>query len=81
MANIRRAALFGKVAFEAKGSEFLGRIQTEESGSEADTLEQLRFQFFTDGNTDFWDSHTEAEVREHIRTAADSLPIRKHRPV
>lgn len=41
------------------------------SGSMVPTLEQLRFQFFTDGNTDFWDSHTEAEVREHIRTAAD----------
>lgn len=41
------------------------------SGSLVPTLEQLRFQFFTDGNRDFWDSHTEAEVREHIRTAAN----------
>lgn len=41
------------------------------SGSLIPTLEQLRFQFFTDGNNDFWDTHTEAEVREHIRTAAD----------
>jgi hypothetical protein len=37
------------------------------SGPVISTLEQLRFQFFTDGNTDFWDSHTEAEARESIR--------------
>ena len=41
------------------------------SGSLIPTLEQLRFQFFTDGNKDFWDTHTEAEARERIRTAAD----------
>lgn len=40
-------------------------------GSVVPTLEQLRFQFFTDGDTNFWDSHTEAEVREHIHNAAD----------
>lgn len=41
------------------------------SGSLVSTLEQLRFQFFTDGNKNFWDSHTEAQVRKHIRTASD----------
>ena len=35
------------------------------------TLEQLRFQFYTNENTNFWVDHTEAEVREHIRTAPD----------
>ena len=29
------------------------------------TLEQLRFQFYTDGRTNFWDDHTEIEAREH----------------
>lgn len=29
------------------------------------TLEQLRFQFYTDGRTDFWEKHTESDVREH----------------
>ena len=29
------------------------------------TLEQLRFQFYTDGRKDFWENHTEAEAREH----------------
>jgi len=28
------------------------------------TLEQLRFQFYTNGRTDFWDNHTEEEARE-----------------
>ena len=41
------------------------------SGSVVPTLEQLRFQFFTAGNPDFWDSHSEAEVREHICNDAD----------
>lgn len=41
------------------------------SGSVIPTLEQLRFQFFTDGKSDFWENHTEAEVREHIRSAPD----------
>lgn len=35
------------------------------------TLEQLRFQFYTDGNNNFWDNHTEAEAREHIKNDAD----------
>ncbi len=29
------------------------------------TLEQLRFQFYTDGRTDFWEDHTEEDAREH----------------
>jgi len=35
------------------------------------TLEQLRFQFYTSGNADFWDTHSEADVREHIKNDAD----------
>lgn len=35
------------------------------------TLEQLRFQFYTNGNTDFWENHTEAEAREHIQNDPD----------
>lgn len=29
------------------------------------TLEQLRFQFYTNGRADFWENHTEADAREH----------------
>jgi dienelactone hydrolase len=35
------------------------------------TLEQLRFQFYTQGNSNFWDTHTEAEARKHINSDPD----------
>ncbi len=35
------------------------------------TLEQLRFQFYTDGNKEFWDTHTEADARYHIFNDSD----------
>ncbi|WP_202615340.1 alpha/beta hydrolase family protein [Algoriphagus kandeliae] len=41
------------------------------SGPTITTKEQLRFQFYTDGNTDFWENHTEAEAREHIKNDPD----------
>ena len=31
------------------------------------TLEQLRFQFYTNGNNDFWKNNTEENAREHIK--------------
>lgn len=41
------------------------------SGPVATTLEQLRFQFYTNGNAKFWDTHTEADARVHIRDDPD----------
>lgn len=38
------------------------------SGPLVNTLEQLRFQFFTAGKADFWDHHSETEAREHVRS-------------
>lgn len=35
------------------------------------TLEQLRFQFYTNGRTDFWSNHTEENAREHIKNDPD----------
>lgn len=35
------------------------------------TLEQLRFQFYTNGNNQFWKNHTDAEVRDHIKNDPD----------
>lgn len=35
------------------------------------TLEQLRFQFYTNGRADFWENHTEADAREHIQNDPD----------
>ena len=41
------------------------------SGPLVTTLEQLRFQFLTDGKSDFWDHYSEAEAREHVRSDPD----------
>ena len=41
------------------------------SGPIVTTLEQLRFQFYTQGQSDFWDTHKEADAREHIRNDPD----------
>jgi len=35
------------------------------------TLEQLRFQFYTNGDNNFWENHTEKNVREHINSDPD----------
>lgn len=35
------------------------------------SLEQLRFQFHTDGRKDYWEHHTEAEAREHLYNDPD----------
>ena len=41
------------------------------SGPVITTLEQLRFQFYTNGDENFWDTHTELDAREHIKNDAD----------
>ncbi|WP_337125305.1 hypothetical protein, partial [Staphylococcus aureus] len=35
------------------------------------TLEQLRFQFYTNGREDFWETHTDEDSREHTLNAPD----------
>lgn len=35
------------------------------------TLEQLRFQFYTNGNNNFWNNHTESDAREHTKNDPD----------
>lgn len=35
------------------------------------TLEQLRFQFYTNGDTNFWESHTDADALEHTKNDPD----------
>jgi len=35
------------------------------------TLEQLRFQFYTNGNPDFWKNHTEEEAEHHTKNDPD----------
>jgi len=41
------------------------------SGPVVTAREQLRFQFFTKGNRDFWETHTEAEASEHLHNDPD----------
>jgi pimeloyl-ACP methyl ester carboxylesterase len=36
------------------------------SGALITVKEQLRFQFYTDGNNNFWDTHSEEETRKHV---------------
>lgn len=45
------------------------------SGPLVTTVEQLRFQHLTGGKFDFWDHHSEAEVREHVRSDPDRYPF------
>ncbi len=35
------------------------------------TLEQLRFQFYTNGNTNFWENHTQDDAVEHTKNDPD----------
>ncbi|OGX89991.1 alpha/beta hydrolase family protein [Hymenobacter coccineus] len=41
------------------------------SGPVVSVREQLRFQFFTNGDRRFWETHTEAEARAHLRHDPD----------
>ena len=42
------------------------KFMTIFSGALITVKEQLRFQFYTNGNKNFWDSHSEEETRKHI---------------
>lgn len=44
------------------------------------TLEQLRFQFYTNGRTDFWKNNTEKNVREHIKNDPDKYQFKATDP-
>ncbi|MGL1885368.1 MAG: lysophospholipase [Reichenbachiella sp.] len=44
------------------------------------TLEQLRFQFYTNGRTDFWTNQTEEDVREHIKNDPDKYQFKPTDP-
>jgi len=42
------------------------KFMTIFSGALITVKEQLRFQFYTNGNTNFWDTHSEEEARKHV---------------
>ena len=41
------------------------------SGPTITSLEQLRFQFHTNGDPNYWENHSEAEARQHIKNDPD----------
>lgn len=47
------------------------RFMTIFSGALIGPKQQLRFQFYTNGNSNFWDTHTEEDARKHIMTDPD----------
>ena len=51
------------------------------SGPAVTTLEQLRFQFYTNGKTNFLETHTEADVREHIKNDLDRYQFSATNPL
>lgn len=51
------------------------------SGPTVTTLEQLRFQFYTAGRTDFWEHHTEADAREHLQNDPDRFQFAPTDPI
>jgi len=51
------------------------------SGPVVTTLEQLRFQFYTEGKPDFWETHLETEVRQHIKNDPDRYQFSATDPV
>ena len=44
------------------------------------TLEQLRFQFYTNGNNNFWENHAESDAREHIKNDLDKYQFKATDP-
>lgn len=50
------------------------------SGPVITTLEQLRFQFYTNGNENFWDTHTESDAREHTKNDPDKYQFTATNP-
>ncbi|MBO2008129.1 alpha/beta hydrolase family protein [Hymenobacter negativus] len=65
------ASQAGWVIPMAAGKNSTVRFMVVFSGPVVTAREQLRFQFFTQGKRDFWETHTEAEAREHLRNDTD----------
>jgi uncharacterized protein len=50
------------------------------SGPVITTLEQLRFQFYTNGDENFWNTHTESEARAHVKNDPDKYQFKETNP-
>lgn len=57
------------------------KFMTIFSGALITVKEQLRFQFYTNGNTKFWDTHTEEDARKHTMTDPDKYEFTDTNPL
>ncbi|GAA5099740.1 hypothetical protein GCM10023210_37500 [Chryseobacterium ginsengisoli] len=57
------------------------KFMTIFSGALITVKEQLRFQFYTNGNASFWDTHTEEDARKHTMTDPDKYEFTDTDPV
>lgn len=57
------------------------KFMTIFSGALITVKEQLRFQFYTNGNSSFWDTHTEEDARKHTMTDPDKYEFKDTDPV
>ena len=57
------------------------KFMTIFSGALITVKEQLRFQFYTNGNSNFWDTHTEEDARKHTMTDPDKYEFTDTDPV
>lgn len=57
------------------------KFMTIFSGSLITAKEQLRFQFYTNGNENFWDTHTEQDARSHITNDPDKYEFEDTDPI
>ncbi|MGE8555460.1 MAG: alpha/beta hydrolase family protein [Chryseobacterium jejuense] len=57
------------------------KFMTIFSGALIPVKQQLRFQFYTNGNSSFWDTHTEEDARKHIMTDPDKYEFTDTNPL
>jgi len=51
------------------------------SGALITVKEQLRFQFYTNGDKNFWDTHTEEDARKHVFNDPDKYEFIDTNPI
>jgi pimeloyl-ACP methyl ester carboxylesterase len=57
------------------------KFMTIFSGALITVKEQLRFQFYTNGNSNFWDTHTEEDARKHTMNDPDRYEFIDTNPI
>ncbi len=57
------------------------KFMTIFSGALITVKEQLRFQFYTNGNSNFWDTHTDEDARQHTMNDPDKYEFTDTNPL